>query len=256
MCHLDIPRSVREAEPVIIHSAVPPHALAHAAERGLDIAVPCVAQRYNASIAEHPSLRPVETFGHATTSALLIGNTRSLWPALKRAVAEAPSRLAADPVDRHVEATVAALQEAIPARSKVYFSHVMGDAMVSMLHAAEASGFADRGPAHLAVHPVYGPWFAIRALLIIDRPAADEPRPSPQLCASCSAPCAQALMAAMQLTESAHIDTGLGPNWRAWLAIRDACPIGHDARYSDEQIRYHYALDDSKLRPPPAEDDA
>ncbi|MGB0590316.1 MAG: hypothetical protein ACPGU1_11600 [Myxococcota bacterium] len=239
-----------------IHPAVPPHALAHAAERGLDIAVPCVAQRYNASIADHPHLRPVETFGYPTTCAILIGNTRLLWPALKRAVAEAPTRLASDPVDRHVEATIGALQEAIPARSKVYFGHVMGDSMVSMVHAAEASGFADRGPAHLAVHPVYGPWFAIRALLVIDHPAVDEPPSSPELCASCSAPCVHALTEAMRLTESADIATGLGPNWRAWLAIRDACPVGQGARYSDGQIRYHYALDDSKLRPPRVDDSA
>ena len=32
-------------------------------------------------------------------------------------------------------------------------------------------------------------------------------------------------------------------NWRSWVAIRDACPLGKAHRYSDEQIRYHYTKD-------------
>jgi hypothetical protein len=31
--------------------------------------------------------------------------------------------------------------------------------------------------------------------------------------------------------------------WRAWVAVRDACPVGRASRYGDEQIRYHYAKD-------------
>jgi hypothetical protein len=33
-------------------------------------------------------------------------------------------------------------------------------------------------------------------------------------------------------------------DWASWVNVRDACPIGRDSRYSDEQIRYHY----TKLR--------
>jgi cyanocobalamin reductase (cyanide-eliminating) / alkylcobalamin dealkylase len=29
--------------------------------------------------------------------------------------------------------------------------------------------------------------------------------------------------------------------WRAWLAVRDACPVGREHRYGDDQIAYHYA---------------
>jgi hypothetical protein len=33
----------------------------------------------------------------------------------------------------------------------------------------------------------------------------------------------------------------LRPRWHAWLAVRDACPVGRAHRYDDDQLRYHYA---------------
>jgi len=36
-------------------------------------------------------------------------------------------------------------------------------------------------------------------------------------------------------------------HWQAWLAVRDACPVGKAARYDDSQIRWHYALDREAL---------
>ena len=37
-----------------------------------------------------------------------------------------------------------------------------------MLHLAEASGLAHVGPAHLAIHPQHGPWFGLRAVIVLD----------------------------------------------------------------------------------------
>jgi methylmalonic aciduria homocystinuria type C protein len=250
---LDIPADVRDDVRVTLPSRLPPEALADAARAGLDILVPCVAQRYNRLIAGHERLRPIETFGHQRTSALLVGNTRALWPALKRAVAERPDLLERDPVDRHVEATVRALQANVAGRTEVYFGHDMGQGMVSMLHAVEASGFADRGPAHLAVHPLHGPWFALRALVVIDQPAVHDDPVMPRLCAPCHAPCVAALERAVDQSEGGHKVTGLGASWRAWVAVRDVCPVGQSARYGDAQIRYHYAGDDAGLRSSRAE---
>ena len=231
-------------------SPIPRDAIESAAESGLDIAVPCVAQRYNALVKSHGQLMPIETFGRAQTSALLVGNTRALWPALKRAVAREPEVFEQDPVDRYVERTISKLQRAILSPSRIYYGHVMGPEMVSMLHAAQASGFADHGPAHLAVHPNHGPWFALRALIIVDHPGEIEEVTEPKLCTGCPAPCVSALNDAMRTTELSTPKDGLGRNWPLWVAIRDACPHGKGARYSDAQIRYHYASDDTGLRDP------
>jgi methylmalonic aciduria homocystinuria type C protein len=39
-----------------------------------------------------------------------------------------------------------------------------------------------------------------------------------------------------------------GDDWRLWLAVRDACPLGAEHRYSEEQVRYHYTKDVDALR--------
>ncbi|HTU60663.1 MAG TPA: hypothetical protein VMF89_19560, partial [Polyangiales bacterium] len=35
-----------------------------------------------------------------------------------------------------------------------------------------------------------------------------------------------------------------------WIGIRDACPHGRDYRYSEAQLRYHYAKDRTALELP------
>ena len=37
-------------------------------------------------------------------------------------------------------------------------------------------------------------------------------------------------------------------DWRLWLAVRDACPLGREHRYDDDQLRYHYTKDVAALR--------
>lgn len=45
------------------------------------------------------------------------------------------------------------------------------------------------------------------------------------------------------------LDAALGAeDWRRWLAVRDACPVGRAHRYSDAQIAYHYTKDRGVLR--------
>lgn len=34
----------------------------------------------------------------------------------------------------------------------------------------------------------------------------------------------------------------------SWIAVRDACPIGREHRYPEDQLRYHYTKDRSLLR--------
>jgi methylmalonic aciduria homocystinuria type C protein len=215
---------------------------------GLDLITAFDGSSYNAIVSEHPSLKPLDTFGREHVLALLIGNTRALWPALKRAVNERPDLLTHDPVDRHVEDSVLAAVEQLSKTSRVHFGHHRGPDMVSMLHVAEASGLAHIGPAHLAVHSEHGLWFALRAVVVIDWPWEGDVTPAPNLCSDCSAPCAEALDKALEQQPATWTGPGMGADWRNWVKIRDVCPVGQDARYSDEQIRYHYALDLSTLR--------
>jgi methylmalonic aciduria homocystinuria type C protein len=161
---------------------------------------------------------------------LLVGNTRALWP-----VFSAHRRAEPDPLDRYTERS---LTDAYPGRT-IYFSHRAEDgAFLPFTRLAVAVGFAALAPSHLVIHPIYGPWIALRALVVIDgEPPARAPIPKPCVCAD---PCRSALAAALPTTD-----------WRAWLAVRDACTI-RAHRYDDEQIRFHYPNAWRDLGPAPS----
>lgn len=164
---------------------------------------------------------------------LLVGNTRALWPRFRAALAADPALAASsDPLDLYTERTLA---RAFPGE-RVWFAHVQYDgAFLPIQRIAAAAGFAHLAPTHLAIHPIYGPWFALRAVV-----ALPGPPPAPiELAAPCrcEAPCHDAFARAVASTDP-----------RAWIAVRDACPVGRAHRYSDDQLAYHTTKDLELLR--------
>ncbi len=150
---------------------------------------------------------------------LLIANTRAIWPAFSAA-----RRAESDPLDRYTERTLA---DAYP-DAPIYFAHrAENGAFLPFTRLAVATGFAALAPSHLVIHPIYGPWIGLRAVILLDgEPPVRAPIAKPCICAE---PCRSALAAALPSTDG-----------RDWLAVRDACPI-RAHRYSDEQIDFHYA---------------
>ena len=57
-----------------------------------------------------------------------------------------------------------------------------------------------------------------------------------------------ALDKAMKKHQGSAYGPALGNGWRDWVRVREVCPVGQSARYSDDQIRYHYTLDRDCLR--------
>lgn len=155
---------------------------------------------------------------------ILVGNTRALWPIFLAARREDPGLLASpDPLDAYTERVISL---AYPT-ARVYFAHRMyGRAFLPFTRIAVAAGLGALGANQLVVHPTYGPWFGLRALIALDEPAVRRP---PRIAYACTADCGARLAAALPSTE-----------WRDWLAARDACCVGRAYRYSDDQIAYHY----------------
>lgn len=150
---------------------------------------------------------------------ILIGNTRALWPRFEAARRDEP-----DPLERYTERTI----DAAFAGARVFYAHRKYEgAFISFQRIAVATGFGALAPSRLVVHPVYGPWFALRAIVVIDGVGPTR-APIAQPC-TCAATCTRVLDRALA-----------NPfEWRAWLAVRDACTLGAH-RYSDAQIEYHY----------------
>ncbi len=206
----------------------------------MDLAEPLQVGWYNDVVERH--LR-VPDFGRPESLAIVIGNTRALWPHLlralhfDRALSEAP-----DPLECYVEEAVERALSRSELRGEVRWSHTVGERMVAMQRLAHIAGLAYLSPAHLSVHPLHGPWIALRAVVVLDiaGPAGDPP--------ICRLPCDACEEACVPVMDSLTARPATEVSPLDWVAVRDACPLGRDSRYSAEQIDYHYAKDVRRLR--------
>ena len=201
-------------------------ALLALADAGFDL-----AHRFDASVAaREPGL---ERLAGTDRLGILIGNTRALWPRFVAAMRD--PELAADPhpLERYTEQTIGK----IFSDARIYYGHRRYDgAFLPFQRLAVAIGLGALAPSHLVIHPIYGPWFALRAVILVGgEPPVRMAIASP---CTCVAACRTTLEAALTST-----------SWEPWLAVRDACSL-RAWRYPDDQIRYHY----TKEWIPPVED--
>ena len=167
---------------------------------------------------------------------VVLGNTRALWPPFRAALrADPASASRPDPLDRYVAAVVEGAVAALPASvvvTEVRLGSDLPPRRIAMQQLADAAGLAALMPSHLAVHATYGPWIGLRAAIVVDVDGPRDVAPAPR-CAHCATACVPALARALATPD----------DWRAWLAARDACPLGNAHRYSEAQLRYHYTKD-------------
>ena len=117
----------------------------------------------------------------------------------------------------------------------IHFSHdTRPGRLVGMVRCAGATGQLHVCPEHLAVHPEFGPWIALRAVVVFDDPFPSPSLRPPPLAAPFGAEGRASMADAFR---QALTNSG---NWKAWLAVRDACPLNAH-RYPEDMILYHYA---------------
>jgi methylmalonic aciduria homocystinuria type C protein len=221
---------------------------AFSTSRGLDLVHPFAVSWYNRAVAMSDRL---SDFGREGSLAVLIGNTGALWPLFTERLRQEPTLAAAEhPLDTYVESSVAALVSELGAlRSVTYFGHVTQPKALPIQRLAELVGFAAIAPSHLAIHPVHGPWLALRAVLVLDAPGpSGEPPPLPRPCLACTKPCMPAFERALEASGMPLSSRSIALHADSWIAVRDACPIGKASRYEPAQLRYHYRNDRSALQ--------
>jgi methylmalonic aciduria homocystinuria type C protein len=155
---------------------------------------------------------------------ILIGNTRALWAPFTAAMRDPALAAERDPLDRYTERVI----DATFPGARRYYGHRRHDgAFLPLQRLAAATGLGALAPNHLVIHPIYGPWIALRAVVVID---GDPPlrAPIPRPC-RCDASC-----------EARWLIAQGSEDWRDWLAVRDSCSL-RTWRYSDEQALYHYS---------------
>jgi len=210
---------------------------------GFDLVEVLSTQRFNESAATAPGTFRLPSFDRSSALCLLVAHSQALWEPFTRAVhASKELEAAAHPLDCYTESAVRALQRETTLRSLAFFSHQSAP-VVPFQRLADAAGLAELSPSHLSVHPELGPWLGLRAAVVFDMEAPPERGARPaRRCPSCSKPCLNALGRAKALERSDPERA-----WRAWLGVRDSCPVGRAARYSEAQIRYHYTKARSAL---------
>ncbi len=210
-------------------------------EAGFDLVQPLAVAAYNATAhSEHR----LPDFGRSAALGVVIGNTRALWPRFVRAWENDPDlRQEPHPLDAYVSRSLPSLVASVTnERAELVFSHVTRPRAFPIQRAAEAAGLAAISPSHLAIHRDHGPWIAIRAVVVIDVEGPRDTPPAPRPCDTCAAPCVPALEHALAVSGPALNGASISANAAAWIAIRDACPIGHPSRYSPPQLAHHYGL--------------
>jgi cyanocobalamin reductase (cyanide-eliminating) / alkylcobalamin dealkylase len=221
------------------------------AASGFDLAMPLQIGWYNDCV--EGSLR-VDDFGSSANLAVVVGNTRALWSVWRAALQRDPALSASEnPLDEYTTRALGKAVSSLGVRASVRFAHDTGPRRVAIQRAAHVAGLAYLTPTHLSVHPIYGPWIALRAVVSLALPGPRGPAPVlTQPCGGCARGCLPAFERALAATGTdASSESSLRANWTLWLAQRDACPIGREHRYSEAQIRYHYLREAEALSPGP-----
>jgi len=231
---------------------------------GLNVWLPLDCPTFDAACAPvAPTLRLASLLPGAR-GALVVGSAgRAFFEGFTRARVAAPDDRGPDPLDRYTRALVT--EAARRALEPLGVAHVecfpflgeaAGGVVIPFQRLGRAAGLAASSPLGLQIHPVYGAWWAYRALVVVD---AELPPGAPlsDSCAGCPAPCVRACpAAAVQRTgfvvPACHGHRLVSPPCHLSCAARLACIRGPEHRYSDEQLAFHMAASMPKRAPSPS----
>jgi ferredoxin len=180
-------------------------------------------------------------------TALVVGSGgRALWSAL-RAAPEFDA--ASDPVETYTARVLDALTGDLsraghPSRA-LYPMEQRGDAWADFVALAREAGLGASSRLGLLLHPIYGPWLSLRAVLLT---AIECPTGAPlsgfEPCVGCAAPCAEACpgdaispegISARVCYETQRTEPACALRCNA----RRACVVGQEHAYAAEAEAHH-----------------
>lgn len=195
--------------------------------------------------------RQVETKHHLPqfekSFGILIGNTRTIWPLFQNHLKVFPRwKESENPFDEFIESSVSQCLDAFPLSHEIRFAHKPQPFHIAFQKLAQIAGVAYLSQSHLSIHPKWGPWFSLRAAIVMEGshelpPSSLENNP----CSFCEQKCGTAFEKAYTKMQSSSLP--VEENWRDWLNVRDACPLGREYRFSDQQVEYHYTKNKAML---------
>jgi hypothetical protein len=196
---------------------------------GIELVASCGAQAYDRRAPA--SLRSGALVPGARGVVVAASAGPGLWRRFLAATEASPERWdAPHPYDAFVAETLDRADSALRAAS-ISFARFEAafhaPVRVDFVALGELVGLGTRGPFNLLIHPVHGPWWALRGAWIVAaevEPAAAAGAP----CATCAAPCVGG-------REGAG-----GAAVMATPEVRSRCVVGQSSRYDEDQIAFHY----------------
>jgi epoxyqueuosine reductase len=234
---------------------------AAAAKRGLNLVAATPADRYDAAVKPEYQVGAIVP---GARSIIVIGNGGgAFWQAFKRHADENPDWMARDnPLDDFTRIVVE--REVAPALARSGLSHTIVYPFMSkgptlnFMEAGKAAGLGGPSILGVVVHPVYGPWIAFRAAILldalIDAPGEAyrfDPCPSciPRTCISACPADAVSLSKGWDipkcLTHRVEVEADCAPRCHA----RAGCVLGPEHRYPDDELAYHQMRALRSMRP-------
>jgi hypothetical protein len=215
---------------------------------GLNVWLPLHASAFDAACAPvAPALRLTSLLPGARAALVVGSGGRAFFDGFARARDQSDAR--PDPLDRYtravVESAARAALEPLGIAHAALFPFVSESVVVPFQRLGRAAGLGGPSPLGLQTHPIYGAWWAYRALIVLtaELPAASGLGDG---CEGCPAPCVGACPAAAVqrqgfVVAACHARRLVAEPCRLSCAARHACIRGPEHRYSDEQLAFHMA---------------
>jgi epoxyqueuosine reductase QueG len=216
------------------------------APHGLDLIGTAAVPDYDADVPDHAALARLVP---GARSVIVVGNGGgAFWGAFQAACARNPGRReVAHPLDAFTREVVDAAVARVGIAGVVLYPFDFPAVPVSFVRLGECAGLGRRSLLGVLLHPVYGPWIALRAAVAVpDAVAAPRPADGFDPCPGCVE---RACIAACP----AHAVSKVGwdvPRCAAFRARDDdpcaaccharvECVIGRAHRYPPDALAYH-----------------
>lgn len=175
--------------------------------------------------------------------AVMVCNTKALWRKFSKLICSNKDFvLMRDPLDRIVENDISRLFPQSDKYCVLYTHRMYGGKFFPFQKVAHEIGLAYFDPiSHLSIHPLYGPWFSMRAIVVFNHNNKNIITDVTS-CKPASKPSTldEEILQQIVPTGSKY------NNWKEWLKVRDTVSqmVGSNSfRFSDDQILYHYTKD-------------
>jgi epoxyqueuosine reductase len=228
---------------------------------GLNLVAATPVARYDAKVKESSRASSIDP---QTRSIVVIGNGGgALWHAFKAHTALDPGWWSREnPLDDFtrevVERDIAAPIRASGARCTTVYPFLNNGPTLNFIELGKVAGVAGPSILGVTVHPIYGPWIAFRAALLLDE-ELDSPGdaldfdPCPRCAVRSCIPACPANAVSVDagwdipkcLTHRVEVEADCALRCHA----RANCVLGPEHRYPDEELAYHQMRSLRAIRP-------